>query len=512
MVSGGGFSSVEVDELFVHAAKLAATAAIVAEWLDRLERNSRGLETIDLDGLSGFGAAASPLPSLAFARQCLGHAERLARSLPSSLLAAAERYGDAERRVEALWQFAAFIAAPWVGAFAPALVANGLLAAGGYAVGSAVGRAFGMTRTPLESWMAEHRGLLSDPEFVRLVRLAADHADEVVMGPASALAPLGPLFGAPESASVLLGAAGLLGLTGSRVLVDGPVTVSRVIRVDQAVADRECVPGTRTPPPPRAPGGHPAEASAHFGDVVPPPEGVGDLADRVPRPEEGGAQIRVERYGSADDPRWIVYVGGTVDLGLTAGEQPADMTSNLHGIADDTALDALRLAGADSGAGERAVRAALDEAGVAPGDRLLTVGYSGGGVIAARLAADADLNVIGAVNLGGPVASAPLRDGVGLLSIEHEEDLVPATGGAGQASPERVTVSRSVIDPEREYAGLLPAHELARYRATAALVDESEEERLVAFRRLVEEVTGGTPGLRSDWLATRDLSPGTDAR
>ena len=250
MVSGGGFSSVEMDELFVHAAKLAATAAIVAEWLDRLERSSSGLETIDLDGLSGFGAAASPLPSLAFARQCLGHAERLARSLPSSLLAAAERYGDAERRVEALWQFAAFIAAPWVGAFAPALVANGLLAARGYAVGSAVGRAFGMTRTPLESWMAEHRGLLSDPEFVRLVRLAADHADEVVMGPASALAPLGPLFGAPESASVLLGAAGLLGLTGSRVLVDGPVTVSRVIRVDQAVADRECLPGTRTPPPP----------------------------------------------------------------------------------------------------------------------------------------------------------------------------------------------------------------------------------------------------------------------
>ncbi|WP_159606102.1 hypothetical protein [Agromyces humi] len=501
-----------MDELFVHAAKLAATAAIVAEWLDRLERISRGLETIDLDGLSGFGAAGSPLPSLAFARQCLGHAERLARSLPSSLLDAAERYGDAERRVEALWQFGAFIAAPWIGAFAPVIVANGVLAAGGYAVGSRVGRAFGMTQTPLESLMAEHRGLLSDPDFVRLVRLAADHADEIVMGPASALAPLGALIGAPESASVLLGAAGLFGPTGSRVLVDGPVTVSRVVRVEQAVADRECLPGTRTRPAPRAPGGHPAEASAHLGDVVAPPEGVGDLADRVPRPEEGGAQIRVERYGSADDPRWIVYVGGTVDPGLTAGDEPADMTSNLHGIADDTALDALRLAGADSGALERAVRAALDQAGVAPGDRLLAVGYSGGGVIAARLAGNADLDVVGAVNLGGPVASAPLRDGVGLLSIEHEEDLVPASGGAGQVSPERITVSRSVIEPEREYAGLLPAHELARYRATAAMVDESEEERLVAFRSLVGEITGGTPGLRSDWLATRDLSPATDAR
>ena len=512
VVSGGGSSAVEIDELFVHAAKLTATAAIVADWLERLNRISRGLETIDLDGLSGFGAAGSPRASLSFACVCLENTERLARSLPSSLLDAAERYGDAERRVEALWQFGAIIAAPWVGALAPVLVANGLLGSGGYAVGSAIGRAFGMTQTPLESWMAEHRGLLSDPQFVRLVRLAADHADEVAADAVHLPAPLGALVGAPESASLLLGAAGLFGLTGSRVLVDGPVTVSRVMRVDQAIADRECLPGTRTPPPAPAPYGHPAEASGHLGDAVPPPDGFGDLADRVPSPEDGGPQIRVERYGTSHEPRWIVYVGGTVDLGLTAGEQPSDMTSNLHGIADDTALDALRLTGADSGAGERAVRAALDEAGVGPGDRLLAVGYSGGGVIAAKLAGDAELNVVGALNLGGPVASAPLRDGVGLVSIEHEEDLVPATGGAGQASPERLTVSRSVLDPEREYAGMLPAHELARYRATAALVDASEEEQLVAFRSLVGEVTGGTSGLRSDWLATRELSPATGAR
>jgi hypothetical protein len=485
VVSGGGSSAVEVDELFVHAAKLAATAAIVADWMERLDRIVRGLETIELDGMSGFGATGSPLASLGFARQCLEHTERLARSLPSLLLDAAERYGDSERRVEALWQFGAFIAAPWLGAFAPVLVANGLFAAGGFAVASGAARAFGMERTPLESWMAEHRELLSDPAFVRLVRLAADHADEVAVGAAHAPAELGALVRAPESASVLLGAAGLIGLTGSRVLVDGPVTVTRAARVD---------------------------ATGHLGDAVAPPDGIGDLADRVPASEDGVPQIRVERYGTAADPRWIVYVGGTVDVGLTAGEQTADMTSNLHGIADDTPLDALRLAGADSGGGERAVRAALEEAGVATGDRLLAVGYSGGGVIAAKLAGDADLNVVGAVNLGGPVASAPTREGIGLLSIEHEEDLIPATGGAGHPSPERVTVTRSVIDPEREYAGMLPAHELARYRATAALVDDSEEERLVAFRAIVGEITGGRPGLRSDWLASRDLSPGTDAR
>ena len=46
--------------------------------------------------------------------------------------------------------------------------------------------------------------------------------------------------------------------------------------------------------------------------MVAPPDGFGDLADRVPSPEDGGAQIRVERYGTAEDLRWIVYVGGTV--------------------------------------------------------------------------------------------------------------------------------------------------------------------------------------------------------
>jgi hypothetical protein len=508
VVSGGGSSAVEVDELFVHAAKLAATAAIMADWLDRLDRISRGLETVDLDGPSGYGAAGSPRASLSFARVCLGNAQRLARALPSSLLEAAERYGDAERRVEALWQLGAFLGAPWLGAFAPALVANGLLAAGGYAVGSSVARAFGMKDTPLETWIAEHRGLLSDPAFVRLVRLAADHADEAVTGPGPLSAVLGPLVRAPESASVLLGAAGLFGLAGSTVLVDGPVSVTRVTGVTREARDAGA-----------SPHGHPAEASGRLRDAVPPPAGFGDLADRVPAPEDGAPQIRLERYGPADDPRWIVYVGGTVDLGLTAGEQPADMTSNLHGIADDTALDALRLAGADSGAGERAVRAALDEAGVEPADPLLAVGYSGGGVIAAKLAGDAELNVLGALNLGGPVASAPLRDGVHVISVEHAEDLVPATGGAGRPSPDRLIVTRSVLDAGREYPGVLPAHQLSRYRTTAGMLDESEEDRIVAFKALVSEVAGGSPGLRSDWRAIRDLSPGapdlspaTDAR
>jgi hypothetical protein len=481
-VSGGGSTAVAVDELFVDAARLGTAESLVADWIARLGVIRRGLDGFGLVEPAVSWDTASPIWVLGSAETSLDRARERAGRLRSSLLAAAERYGATERMVDGLWQLGAALAAPWlgIGLLSPGLLAGGLFATAGQWAGSKAWQASGLGPTPLETWVTDHRRLLSDPAFVRLVRLAADHADEFFAGamhapiPAPIASAIGAAMGAPENASALLGAAGLLGLAGSRVLVDGPVRVDRT--------------ATRT---------------------IDPPAGVGDLADRVPSGGADAAQIRIERYGDIGDRRWIVYVGGTVEFGLTAGEQTHDMTSNMHGIADDSELDALRLAGADSGAGERAVREAMRQAGVQPGDPLLAVGYSGGGVIAAQLAADPGLNAVGAVTLGAPVATAPTREGVGVLSIEHEEDLVPATGGAGHPSDERVTVSRSVLAADRRYESLVPAHELTRYRETAALVDGSEEARLTGFRELVGEVTGGAGGTRSDWVATRDFSPST---
>ena len=59
--------------------------------------------------------------------------------------------------------------------------------------------------------------------------------------------------------------------------------------------------------------------------------------------------------------------------------------------------------------------------------------------------------------------------------------------------------------------GVLPAHELRRYRETAVLVDASGEDRLAAFGELVNEITRGSDGQGSDWVATRVVSPSTDA-
>lgn len=481
--SGGGgatvgASTVAVDELFIDAARLGAATVVIDDWIERAAGIRRGLEPLSLPVSSGMWEPGTPTLALDRAEHELRRAHELAGSLRAALGAAAERYGATERFVDGLWRLGAGFGAQWLGFAAPAVLAAGMLATAATVTASALWRGAGLGATPLERWLSEHRDVLSDPAFVRLVRLTADHADELAAGvlhaplPPALVAALGSHVGAPENATALLGLAGGASLLGSRVLAEGPVRVQRA--------------ATR---------------------AVDPPAGIGDLAERVPSNAPDGAQIRIERYGKGDDSRWILYIGGTVDTGLAAGGEPFDMTSNLHGVAARSGLDALSPVSAESGAGERAVREAMRVAGVRPGDPVLPVGYSGGGIVAANLAADPELNVVGAVNLGGPVASAAAIDGVGVLSIEHEEDLVPASGGAGHPSPERLTVSRSVLDPDGEYDELLPAHELSRYRETAALVDASEEARLAGFRALVGEITGGEAGTRSDWVATRAVSP-----
>ncbi len=229
-VSGGGSTAVAVDALFVDAARLGAAIAVICDWIDRAAVIRRGLHELDLDVPAVIGAAGSPTLDLAFAGQCLDQGLDRARWLRSCLVEAAERYGATERLVDGLWRLGAFIFAPWLGFHAPVLLTGGLVAAGGLQVGSAAWRAAGWGPAPLETWLDDHRGLLSDPDLVRLVRVSVDHVDEVVGGAAHLPFArwIGTAVGAPESASLMLGVAGLLGVAGNRVLVDGPVRVEQV--------------------------------------------------------------------------------------------------------------------------------------------------------------------------------------------------------------------------------------------------------------------------------------------
>ena len=493
IISGGGSTAVAVDHVFAQASALEQLTAVLGDWSDRASRITSRVTTLDSDSRRAlFGQLQT---TLSRCRVELSGIRDEVVLLRFALLASAEVYGAVERRVDALWDLGTRLGSWWLGANAGALTALGLAGAAYVGPRALLVRALlGPERVDaaIADLIRRNRGLLSDPAFVALVRHAGDAADEFAVGMLHLPSGLGAGMKAPENASVLLTLASFFGLAGSRMLVEGPVTVSRV---EPSAAARAADPtGSRT------------------GSRVPPPSGIGDLADRVPSPADGDAQIRIERYGAPGDERYVVYIGGTVDARLIAGEQPFDMSSNTHGIADDADLAQARFAGSASAAGERAVRQALDAAGVRATDPVLAVGYSGGGIVAAALASDPSINTVAAINLGGPVASAATRDGVPLLSLEHVEDLVPATGGSGQPADERLIVSRRALERGREYDGLLPAHELARYRETAALVDASEAPSLAALSSMVGEFAGGRPGVASEWIARRDVSPATAAR
>ncbi|MFF2372109.1 hypothetical protein [Agromyces sp. NPDC058110] len=520
-ISGAGSTAVAVDSLLADVDRLVRAEARVSGWISRFDDlHARSL------ALCAEASSSGPLPWPEVDLRAVGvrleEAACRISGVRQGLEQSAERYGSTERFVSALWDLGGELGARALGFVAPQALAGSVLAMLPLVlptlVGLAVARAFGAlpesgvadgAAHAVVRWLEQHRDVLGDPAFVRLVRTFADHADDALLAASHvpALAGVGSLVDAPESASLLLGAAGVLGLvTTGRALVDRPVRVERLdaehrgaerLGAQHSGADRPGA-GERAAVPERDTTVAPPSASA----ATPPPDGFEDLAARVPR-SDGEAQITVERYSVDGEQRWMVYIGGTVEFGGVAGPEPFDMTSNIHGIADDAPIDAARVAGADSGAAERAVRDALVAAGAEPGDPILAVGHSGGGVIAAALAADPELNVVGGVNLGGPIATAQIPDGRPFVSVEHEDDLVPATGGSGHASGVQV-VARRAIDPGAGGDAGLPAHQLVEYRRTTAIMDDSDDPGLVAFRAGIAEFTGGTVGERSRWRAERD--------
>ncbi|WP_088316038.1 hypothetical protein [Kineosporia sp. R_H_3] len=233
----------------------------------------------------------------------------------------------------------------------------------------------------------------------------------------------------------------------------------------------------------RARSGRPAPAAA--------PAGVVDLAGlvRSAYPDGGGApgSVTVTRLDAPGGARsWVVAVPGTQVWAPRSGENPLDVTS-----------DARSLAGRSSAA-EAAVLAAMRSAGVRSGEPVCLVGHSLGGMVAAGLAADPDVRrryaVREVVTMGSPVAAYRVPPEVGVLALEHGDDLVPRLDGT--PNPDRstwVTVRRDVTAP-----GALPdvvaTHDVDEYVRTAALVDASHDPSIAAARARLAPFLGA-PGV-----------------
>lgn len=428
MLSGGGGTAVATDELFATVAELRRFAGHV-------------------DGIAarvGVLAVHTPLGrclppgvfapgdegDLAAAAVALRSAAARADALAAGLQQGAENYGELERRMRRLWRTAEGWAAERAGTWLPLLLPLLPVASAGVAgllLGALLspGGLAGAGRTTAGALPPPSRAL-TDVRTVALLRSLVLVADDFGAG----------VLRLPPSTAAVLGeqSADLVGRAGSAALLVALATRYGALRetsVRVTESRRRTAAGA--------------------------PAGFRDRADRVPA---GASQIRIERYSFASRrDRFEVFLGGTRAAGVLGGEEPWDMTSNVHAVADL------------SPASLRAVEEAMRQAGVRAGSEVVFTGYSQGGLLATQLAASGEWNTRGLVTFGAPVAALEVPAGFPAVQLEHTDDIVPALGG------DRDDLAPIVVRREA-FAGrgvptdvAVPAHRLAEYRSTAELLD-----------------------------------------
>jgi hypothetical protein len=357
---------------------------------------------------------------------------------------------------------------------------------------------------------------------VRTAALAYRHADLAVTAALGAAGAIGLVTGAWVRPALTLGAVAVGAAAPgpwrepSRAILasrPGAVVVGLHVRVLGAVTAPAGVPAVASGVA-RTSGtaGLLTEGPVHAGAA--PPVRVrpaGDLADllrqteavsrRTPGPPPGtaavpggptGAVVRVvqvRRPGPAGHQvAWVVHIPGTQrGPGRTRpGQSPFDLAGDVHLMAGHRT------------AGTEAVSSAMSAAGIPPGDPVLLVGHSQGGMIAAALAADPALRsryaITHVVTAGSPIAGVPVRPGVQVLSLEHRDDLVPRLDG--HPNPQReewVTVSADCPAPA---GGSLPPHDSGGYVVTAARLAASTDPDVIAFQQGLRPFLDG-PGVQA---------------
>jgi len=462
LLSGGGSTAVATEELLEHAQDLERVR-------DGLEACRARLASWPLTE----DADARVTNHLTWARGAVEDALLESTSLVRALRRSAERYGALERSLALVQRTAGEAAAYWAGVVLPGLVlihgpAVALaLAVGAVTVTSPQGRA---AARGVGVWLRDNPAVVNNALVASLARTAVSSVDDFGLG----------VLRVPPPTRRLLEEQGLdLGLPTAGLVVTGAAGAAGMLRETRVVVHRV----------PEPAGSVPAVAAA--------PRGFADLAGRLPRAAPDGAQVRVERYGEGTaDRRFIVYVGGTADASPRSTSDPWDVTSDVGAVT-----------GGDAGA-VRATEQAMRAAGVGPDDRVLLAGYSLGGIVARDIADRGSFAVDGVLSLGSPVGQIPVPDGVSAVSVEHNEDVLAALGGHGLADEDgghALVVRRSVADELTDGGGtLFAAHGLDRYAETAALLDESEEERIAGFRSTLSTFLGDREqGSVTEWRAER---------
>jgi hypothetical protein len=215
-------------------------------------------------------------------------------------------------------------------------------------------------------------------------------------------------------------------------------------------------------------------ARLHGGEHAPVTVPIGPRAPSVPPSTLLGMTEHLHQLADAPDgevevqtvtgpdgiTRHVVYLPGTDDMNpLSSDSQVRDMQTNLELMSGQP--DAYGLG----------IVAALAEAGVRPGEPVLMVGHSQGGMEAVALASHGSrYDITNIVTLGAPTAQAGVLPAqVQVLSLAHDGDAVPELAGFDIPAPNHVIVH---FDDDHQQ-GLIANHAYEHYEAGAAAVEAS---------------------------------------
>jgi hypothetical protein len=417
------------DRVVVVTDALQAHAERIGRLRDELASDARALAALPSPGaalLAGAPPAAhAAVRELAAGSARAAAAARVARQADEGLRLAIDRYSEQEEAEHARMIALGAVLGQLLG---PALRTLILLGLPAVLAARAAGIPDRAQVGAVRQWMLDHPEMITTPAFVEAVRAGVMSMDDAV-GSAVGLPPgaAGSIAAAAGFGGVQAGAAMLIaGASPFGLFRDGPISVDRV-----------------------------STSSTTAG-----PQGAVERLARVPEHE----QVRIERYDvPGAPPRFIVYVGPTETFSPVAADEPWDLTSNVTGVA-----------GLSSGS-LRATEAAMHDAGVRAGDAVQFVGFSQGGLVAARLAGSGDWNAAGLETYGAPSGDISLPPGLAGMAVRNSDDFVPALGGP-QRDHHLLQVERRAFAPGSEIPTELPApaHQRSAYVATATEIDRAE--------------------------------------
>ena len=199
---------------------------------------------------------------------------------------------------------------------------------------------------------------------------------------------------------------------------------------------------------------------------------------------QASGQLRVIEVPQPDgSTAYVVQIPGTEDWATSRGDNPVDLTTNVHLMTQEdtvwrqTVIDAIR-----------------DK--VPPGAPVMLTGHSQGGITAASIASDpavvSELNIRSVVTGGSPIGRFDIDDRVSVLSVEHQQDPVPMLDGAGNPDrPNWTTVRRDLPDALAQDGNGVAnpglAHASGNYATTGAMIDASSDPSVQEWLRQNEE-------------------------